>query len=74
MLEPRLVHEQMKHDYFSADRMIVVYYSQQYYDAVLRENPITGREVPFYDEIDNAYEGTLALKAAVDKYKISDED
>ena len=39
-LEPNSVCEQMQHDYFTADHMITVYYTQRLYDAVLVEDPI----------------------------------
>ena len=50
--------------------MITIYFAQKNYDAVLSKD----EDKPFFDDIITAHDDLEVLKAAVSKYKISDED
>ena len=53
--------------------MIVVYFAQQKYDAVHRENS-EKKVQPFYDKIDTAFDDCKTLKKGLSKYRISEDD
>ena len=54
--------------------MIVVYFAQQKYDAVHRENSETKKAQPFYDNINTAFDDCKTLEKGLSKYRISEDD
>ena len=60
----------MSLDFFNADRMLTVYFAEEKFDNVLREDDNT----PYYPNLTSCFNDAKVLKTTIEKYRISDED